>query len=100
MANEKLPPDEKRCTGTGKDGDRCKAWAMKGAREDLGGERLCAGHGGKGLAASPEAASQAARLSAEGRREQAVVRKMSLRDALAARLEEQADVLVSRLLDI
>lgn len=58
-----LPPDERRCTERGKDGERCKAYAVRGS-DPL----LCAGHAGRGIAANP---LEAARQSAAVRKQQA-----------------------------
>lgn len=86
-------PDDRKCTHVREDGTRCKGWRMKDHPAGL-----CAGHAGIGVAADP---AEAARLSAESRREQAETRtearKRTLKDMLAERLEEQADAIATRL---
>ena len=39
-----IPPDERRCTASGKDGERCRAWASHRVLAERG-EQLCSGHG-------------------------------------------------------
>lgn len=77
-------PEEKRCTATKKDGERC------GARKALGGE-LCAGHAGLGVAGDPTVSKLAAQRSAENRRAKVEARKKTAMDWLADALEEKGE---------
>lgn len=90
--------ERQQCEGTSKrTGERCTAPPMRG-------ERLCAGHAGRGVAASPEAARAGAEAANAGRREQAQARaearKATLRDLLARQLEEHAETIAAALLDV
>lgn len=68
-----LPPDERRCQGITKGGNRCVAWAITG-------ETLCAGHAGISL----EAARSARSAQAEARKEA----RQSVRERAAAALDD------------
>jgi hypothetical protein len=43
-----IPPDNRRCTGLGKDGERCRAWVSDRVLQERG-EPLCAGHARLGV---------------------------------------------------
>lgn len=87
----RVPPDDRRCTGVGKDGERCKGWAM---REHA--QQLCGGHAGVGVAASPEAARAAQAKGAQRRSEDAEkpVRsaKQVYRQAVESAAQEFVDI--------
>lgn len=87
--------DPRRCSHVREDGARCKGWKTSTGK--------CPGHSGIGLAASPQAAAEAASLSGTKRQAEAQARseaRKPLRDQLAARLEERADQLITRLMQI
>ena len=90
-----LPPDDRRCTEVGRDGERCKAWAVKGAER-----QLCAGHAGLGVAASPDAARAAQKVATRRRREVAEERPRSYRETLQRAWEENAADVVARRMEI
>lgn len=92
VSHEDTPTVEERdarlCEQEREDGSLCGAWKVRG-------ERLCAAHMGLGLAASPEAARAAARVTNDRRREQAQLRAKRAvdvyRDVLEAHAQEFAD---------
>jgi len=62
---------------------------------------LCSGHAGKGFGGKPrEAASMSGEARSRYAEARSEARKLGLRDRLAARLEERADMLITRLMGI
>jgi len=92
LSHDPIPtPPKQQCEGISKKtGERCQAFAVHG-------ERLCAGHGGKGFGADPAAA---AKKSAQIRSGQAEARRRGPRDVYAQALVDNAEALVARLLAI
>ena len=85
-----LPPDARRCQGEGRDGERCKAYAVRG-------QSLCAGHAGLGIAADPAAAQAASvrvrKEQAEDRQHVAEKAQRTVKQALAGLAEELVEEL-------
>jgi hypothetical protein len=82
------------CEHVGADGSRCRGWKVKG-------ERLCAGHLGRGVAANPAAyARGAAARSAEIRHGKAEARKRRALDVYRDAVEENAQSFVDARLQI
>lgn len=83
-----IPPDDRRCTGTGKDGQRCKAWRIRD-------HETCSGHSGLGFTSA--SGKQAQGKSVQARQRYAYARKLTgtgheltADDILRIRLAEQA----------
>jgi hypothetical protein len=74
-------PAPRRCVATSKNGQSCKAYALRD-------EELCAGHAGRGLAANSKAAAS---QSAVRRQTQAQVRKKRAIDIYRDAVEEHAE---------
>lgn len=95
----RVPPDERRCIHVypegEKEGQRCVGWALREQEA-----RLCAGHAGLGIAASPEAARAAQALGAERRSEEASAAKKTPIQVYRDALRVNAEKLSARLLEI
>ena len=94
--NEEIDP--RRCEHVREDGSHCKGWKVKG-------RAYCAGHSGIGIAADPKSfARTASAESARARSERAEVRREAaeggLRAVLGRKLEQHANELADRLMDI
>lgn len=84
--------DPRLCTKRKADGNLCGAYALKD------GSRLCPGHAGKGIAASPAAfARQGAEQSAQTRRDRAAERRMTPAERLRAVAAREEAALAERL---
>ena len=86
-------PDARRCSFMRDDGTRCNGWRVHG-------EELCAGHLGKGVAASPEAARAAQKQGARRRSEMLAKARKRPEDAYREALYANAEEIANRLAEI
>ena len=85
----RVAPAERRCAHLSELGEQCVAYATRTG--------MCAGHSGAGVAARP---SHHALRSAAVRQTKAAERKRTFQDRLAQQLEEHAEAIVERLMEI